>query len=77
MSLGASVPRLRNHLDDAAADGVPATCVVSDIECVLRFAKDEARLPAVAFWVMSACSLMAALHLKKFVDKGFVPLKGK
>ena len=77
LSLGASVPCLRNLLDDAAADGVPGTCVVSDIECVLRFAKDEACLPAVAFWVMSACSLMAALHLKKLVDKRFVPLKGK
>ncbi|CAL4887835.1 unnamed protein product [Urochloa decumbens] len=65
---------LRKLLDDAAAAGAPATCVVSDVESVLRGAA-ESGVPAVAFWTASACGLMASLHCQPLIDKGFVPLK--
>jgi hypothetical protein len=74
-SFEASVPHLKKLLDDAAASGAPATCVVSDIESVLRAAA-EVGVPAVAFWTPSACGLMASLQCQQLIDKGFVPLKG-
>ncbi|XP_062219060.1 7-deoxyloganetin glucosyltransferase-like [Phragmites australis] len=73
-SIKASVPHLKNLLDDTATAGAPATCVVSDIECVLLAAR-EVGLPAVAFWTTSACGLMASLQCQQLIDKGLVPLK--
>lgn len=75
-SIDASVPHVRKILDDAAASGTPATCVVSDIEGVLRATK-KMGLPAVAFWAMSACSLMSSLLCQQLIDRGLIPLKGK
>ncbi|CAN6251567.1 unnamed protein product [Urochloa humidicola] len=65
---------LKKVLDDAAAAGAPATCVVSDVESVLCAAA-EAGVPAVAFWTTSACGLMACLQCQPLIDKGFIPLK--
>ncbi|CAL5058215.1 unnamed protein product [Urochloa decumbens] len=74
-SIMTSAPtHLRKLLDDAAAAGAPATCVVSDVESVLRAAA-VAGVPAVAFWTASACGLMASLLCQPLIDKGFVPLK--
>ncbi|XP_034575539.1 7-deoxyloganetin glucosyltransferase [Setaria viridis] len=64
---------LKKLLDDAAAAGAPATCVVSDVESVLR-AAGEVGVPAVAFWTPSACGLMASQQCQQLIDKGFVPL---
>ncbi|CAN6238166.1 unnamed protein product [Urochloa humidicola] len=65
---------LRKLLDDAAAAGAPATCVVSDIESVL-LAAAKAGVPTVAFVTTAACALMAFLQCQPLIDKGFVPLK--
>ncbi|KAL6883435.1 hypothetical protein ACP4OV_010849 [Aristida adscensionis] len=73
-SIKASVPHLKNLLDGAAASGVPATCVVSDIDCVLHAAR-EAGLPAVAFWTTSACGLLGSMQCRLLMDKGLIPLK--
>ncbi|RCV39616.1 hypothetical protein SETIT_8G238300v2 [Setaria italica] len=65
---------LKKLLDDAAAAGAPATCVVSDVDPVLR-AAGEVGVPAVAFWTASASALMAFQQFQQLIDKGFVPLK--
>uniref|UniRef100_A0A0D9VG33 UDP-glycosyltransferases domain-containing protein n=1 Tax=Leersia perrieri TaxID=77586 RepID=A0A0D9VG33_9ORYZ len=73
-SIGSSVPHLRKILDDAAASGTPATCVVTDIDQVLLAASDMG-LPAVAFWTTSACGLMALMQCKHLIERGIIPLK--
>uniref|UniRef100_A0A0D3F5A4 Glycosyltransferase n=1 Tax=Oryza barthii TaxID=65489 RepID=A0A0D3F5A4_9ORYZ len=73
-SIGACVPHLKKILDEAAASGAPATCVVSDVYHVLLAAR-EMGLPAVAFWTTSACGLMASLQCKELIDRGIIPLK--
>uniref|UniRef100_A0A0E0JZX6 Glycosyltransferase n=1 Tax=Oryza punctata TaxID=4537 RepID=A0A0E0JZX6_ORYPU len=73
-SIGACVPRFKKILDEAAASGAPATCVVSDFDHVLLAAR-EMGLPAVAFWTTSACGLMASLQCKELIDRGIIPLK--
>ncbi|KAL6641162.1 hypothetical protein ACP70R_019343 [Stipagrostis hirtigluma subsp. patula] len=73
-SIKASVPHLKHLLDDAAASGAPATCIVSDIEWILLAAR-EVGLPAVALWTTSACAFMAFLQCQQLVDRGIVPLR--
>ncbi|KAF0935941.1 hypothetical protein E2562_036932 [Oryza meyeriana var. granulata] len=73
-SIGACVPHFKKILDEAAASGAPATCVVSDIHHVLLAAR-EIGLPAVVFWTASACGLMASLQCKELIARGIVPLK--
>jgi len=75
-SLDTFVPHLKKLLDDLSASGAPATCVVSDIDPVLRAAADVG-VRAVAFWSTSACGLLASLQCQQLIDKGIIPLKGK
>jgi len=74
-SLDTFVPHLKKLLDDLSASGAPATCVVSDIDPVLRAAADVG-VRAVAFWTTSACGLLASLQCQQLIDKGIIPLKG-
>ncbi|CAD6244557.1 unnamed protein product [Miscanthus lutarioriparius] len=73
-SLDAFVPHLKKLLEDLSASGAPSTCVVSDIDPVLRAAADVG-VRAVAFWTTSACGLLASLHCQQLSDKGLDPLK--
>jgi hypothetical protein len=74
-SLDTFVPHLKKLLDDLSASGAPATCVVSDIDPVLRAAADVG-VRAVAFWTTSACGLLACLQCQQLIDKAIIPLKG-
>ena len=69
-SLDTFVPHLKKLLDDLSASGAPATCVVSDIDPVLRAAADVG-VRAVTFWTTSACGVLASLHCQQLIDKGF------
>jgi len=74
-SVDTFVPHLKKLLDDLYASGAPATCVVSDIDPVLRAAADVG-VRAVALRTTSACGLLASLHCQQLSDKGLDPLKG-
>uniref|UniRef100_A0A0D3F5A3 Glycosyltransferase n=1 Tax=Oryza barthii TaxID=65489 RepID=A0A0D3F5A3_9ORYZ len=66
--------QFKDVLDEAAAAGEPATCVVSDMDHIL-LAAGEMGLPTVVSWVPSACSLLASQHYQQLIDRGLVPLK--
>ncbi|XP_040385902.1 (R)-mandelonitrile beta-glucosyltransferase-like [Oryza brachyantha] len=74
VAIRSTVPHFKNVLDDAAASGDPATCVVSDMDHILLAARDMG-LPTVVPWVPSACGLLSSLHYQQLIDRGLVPLK--
>ncbi|KAJ4850691.1 hypothetical protein Tsubulata_035384 [Turnera subulata] len=54
----------------------PVTCIVSD--CIMSFtleAAQELGIPNVLFWTASASSILAYLHYRGLLEKGYVPLK--
>uniref|UniRef100_A0A0D9YSF6 Glycosyltransferase n=1 Tax=Oryza glumipatula TaxID=40148 RepID=A0A0D9YSF6_9ORYZ len=74
VSIRSTVQQFKDVLDEAAAAGEPATCVVSDMDHIL-LAAGEMGLPTVVSWLPSACSLLASQHYQQLIDRGLVPLK--
>uniref|UniRef100_A0A0E0JZX5 Glycosyltransferase n=1 Tax=Oryza punctata TaxID=4537 RepID=A0A0E0JZX5_ORYPU len=75
VSIRSTVQQFKDVLDEAAAAGEPATCVVSDMDHILLAAR-EMGLPTVVSWMPSACSLLSNQHFQQLIDRGLVPLKG-
>ncbi|KAL8060969.1 hypothetical protein ABFX02_02G058300 [Erythranthe guttata] len=69
---------LLTELNSSAGEaGVPpVTCIVADgIMSFTLKAAEALRLPAVVFWTVSGCGLLAYTQYKYLVQKGYIPLK--
>ncbi|KAL9174532.1 hypothetical protein ABFS82_02G058300 [Erythranthe guttata] len=54
----------------------PVTCIVADgtMSFTLK-AAEELGLPAVLFWTMGGCGILASMQYEYLVQKGYIPLK--
>ncbi|KAL7157146.1 hypothetical protein ABFS83_02G058000 [Erythranthe nasuta] len=67
---------LNSAAGEAAAGVPPVSCIVADGAMSFALKAAEAlRLPAVLFWTMGGCGLLACTQYKYLVQKGYIPLK--
>lgn len=62
--------------DARSSKAPPVTCIFTD--GFLPFAYDageEFGIPVVAYWTVSASTLLGSLHHRNFIEKGYFPLK--